>query len=85
MTSVKKKMKQMQEKANKELKELYTEYLEGKDVKEKASQLHQKYLTAKPLLDDHACKAINRLVDIYAVTGVKRPDKEEAQNMIDNL
>jgi hypothetical protein len=81
-------MKEIEKQAKKELVEFYKSYVDGEEpelIKEKASQLQQRFLTATALLGDKVNQALGKLVDFYAETGVNPPSKEEAKKIVENL
>ncbi|MBN1544535.1 hypothetical protein JW898_03680 [Candidatus Woesearchaeota archaeon] len=81
-------MKGFEELAKKEIIYFYSIYVRQAHpslIKEKARMLHQKYLAASTILGSAMNRAIGKLVDFYAKTGIEPPSKEEARIIIETL
>ena len=79
-------MKELEKQAIKDLIEFYESYLsERKLIKEKATNIYEKYIIGFTLLSEEINSVLGHLIDIYGNTGINPPTKEEAKQILEKL
>ena len=81
-------MKALVENLRKELNPIYEQYLndpKNSDLRKKARNLYNKFVTAAPLLDKDTEKALITLVDVGYDTGIQPPSKKAVRQLLKKL